>query len=187
MEETSRTMAERVKAAVDFIVNDPPAPTDIIRDETLYGVAGLVPPTEGATLAECDAWNLKKLGFREEWRRGVRAATGRHPATVRGVGFRLLAPRENSAYAQRQALDAALDALGGGLTIIRDTRDGDLTAEERQEKMQAEVGLRGFRQALKRAQDAAERDAKMRKIEAPPPPSIPSVGGNVTREAEEGR
>jgi hypothetical protein len=163
-------------AANAIIANPPEAGADPITYDQLYAWGGLEIPEDGCSKEEYNRFNLLTLEFRDMVRNLVLVEIGRYLETVRGVGFRLLAPSENVSHIEDETYDQIKRTLRKAAKVVRHTRDEDLTIEERNAKTNASVRMGAMLGAVESAERNAKHEASYRNQTVASRPTIPTVG-----------
>ena len=135
---------------------------EFVTTEDLIRMSDLEPPNEDDLATVHKQWGFNLMSLREQWRHMVLERAGRWPKTVRGEGFRILAPPQNIEHADTKVLDDVMRVIKKGERIIRGTRNTDLSASEQRQKINSELRFSQMKSTARSAQAQAERERNWR-------------------------
>ena len=143
-----------------------------VTQQQLILLSGLTPPSADDPIELHDMWRSKLITLRQTWRYAVLDLCGRWPKTVHGNGFEILQPKQNIRHADTKVLSDVTKVIQKGLRIVRGTRDTDLDARAKQQKINSELRFSQLRASAQSSQQQAERERSWR-ADTPTPPSTP--------------
>ena len=168
--------AAAMTAALTTVARLDADPTlEFVTTDDLIRMSDLEPPTEDDLATVHKQWGFNLMSLREQWRHLVLEQAGRWPKTVRGEGFRILAPPKNIEHADTKVLDDVMRVIKKGERIIRGTRNSDLNASEQRQKINSELRFSAMKSTARSAQAQAERERTWRDDTPTPTPLTPQT------------
>ena len=157
---TPKQVADGIARAVTETIDALEATPDlrIIEASHIVKWSGLEPPAYDDEMATHHSWAFNLMSLRERWRDEILSQTGRYPRTVRSHGFELLSHGETVDYASGKATRDIISAIRRSNKILRKTRDNELTARERQLKLNHQMRLAAMEVHANQALQDAYRD-----------------------------
>jgi len=153
----------------------------LITYDDLLAMSGFPAPPMKGNRDEFRGWELAWMQMKETYREMVSRKANRYLRTAPKEGFAITAPGETVSYVEDRCYDWIRNRLAKGQQILRHVRDDELTIEQRQEKVAAQIRLSQVQGQVKQAAMQAEKQRSYRDTPSKERPTIPSVGAYKDR------
>ena len=171
-QDVTKAAVTAAQRTVDRLAADPS--DNFVTQNQLIDLSGLTPPGHNDAMELHDMWRSKLITLRQTWRYAVLDLCGRWPKTIHGNGFEILQPKQNIRHADTKVMSDVSKVLRKGLRIVRGTRDIDLDAKAKQQKINSELRFSALRASAQSAQQQAERERSWRTDTPTPPTPTPT-------------
>lgn len=148
----------------------------LITYDRLLEISGFPSPPLKGGRDEFKAWELAWMQVKEMYRDMVSRKANRYLRTAPTEGFVVMAPGQTVAYVEDRCYDWIHSRLAKGQQILRHVRDDELTIEQRQQKVAAQLRMSHIQGQVKQASAQAEQQRGFKESKNPERPRIPSVG-----------
>ncbi|NIP96685.1 MAG: hypothetical protein GWO24_25920, partial [Akkermansiaceae bacterium] len=158
----------------DDTINNPPAPDQLITREELWKQGGLPQRPDVLSKEMHDQWQRHEQKFFDTWKTVVHKVIGRWAKTIRGEGFRLLAPGEVCAEMEDATIKKLMASLNRAEFVMSHVKDNDLTVNERHDKLDRQQRMAFIKKAIENSLNHKFNPSGGVPDPTPPTPAAPS-------------
>jgi hypothetical protein len=167
------TDAEAVAGAVRAFLSEGFVPGSIVSRDWLHGALGVPPPSTGNSYDAIKALELRFLGRNDTFQRALLVEHETALQVVRGEGYRVVPPAEQSTWASSEAVREVRRGLKKGLARATYVNIEALNRDEMLTREAVLTRMRDLQRAIKEAEAAQRRKDRYNELTQSRAPVMP--------------